>query len=337
MRQRGIALAMQPGQRTEHVLPDALLDRLEQLGLLLDRQPLENFGDARARRILAETEILITGWGAPHVGADVLSAAKGMKLVAHAAGTVKGIIGEEVFRSGVQVTHAAEANAVPVAEFTLAAILFAGKQVFRFRDYYTDDRNRERTYPMQRLAIGNYGRTVGIIGASRIGRRVIDLLKPFEFKILLFDPTLSAAQCAELGAAKCDLDTLMRMSDIVSLHAPSLPSTRHMIDAPKLAMMKDSATLINTARGAIIDEAALLATLATGRIDAIIDVTDPEIPETSSAFYDLPNVFLTPHIAGAVGLERSRLGAMAVDEIERFLKGEPLLYTLTLADLDRLA
>jgi len=125
----------------------------------------------------------------------------------------------------------------------------------------------------------------------------------------------------------------MAQSDIVSVHAPSLPSTRHMIGARELSLMKDGATLINTARGALIDEAALLETLSTGRIDAIIDVTDPEVPETTSAFYDLPNVFLTPHIAGAVGLERGRLGDMAVDEIERFTKGEPLLYQIRRRDL----
>lgn len=258
-------------------------------------------------------------------------------MIAHAAGTVKGLIDEDIFRAGIAVSHAAEANAVPVAEFTLAAILFAGKQVFRFRDTYVADRNRDRTHPMQRLTIGNYGRTVGIIGASRIGRRVIELLKPFNFKIILFDPTLSASECAAIGVEKADLDTLMRSADIVSLHAPSLPSTQHMIDAQGLALMKDGATLINTARGAIIDEAALLATLSTGRIDAIIDVTDPEIPEPASAFYDLPNVFLTPHIAGAVGLERTRLGEMAVDEIERYLTGQPLEYAITLADLDTIA
>ncbi|WP_086993787.1 hydroxyacid dehydrogenase [Rhizobium sullae] len=336
MSRLGIALAMHP-ERTEHVVSDELLQRLEGIGRLLDREPLQNFSDERARRVLPETEILITGWGVPEVGSEVLAAASGLKIIAHAAGTVKGIIGEEIFKAGIAVSHAAEANAIPVAEFTLAAILFAGKRVFRFRDLYAADRSRHRTHPMQRLAIGNYHRTVGIIGASRIGRRVIDLLKPFAYKLVLFDPTISMAEARGLGAEKLDLDTLMKVSDIVSIHAPSLPSTRHMIDADRLALMKDGATLINTARGAIIDEAALLAALATGRIDAIIDVTDPEIPEPSSAFYDLPNVFLTPHIAGAVGLERMRLGEMAVDEIERFLKGEPLLYGVTLADLEKIA
>jgi phosphoglycerate dehydrogenase-like enzyme len=224
-----------------------------------------------------------------------------------------------------------------VAEFTLAAIIFAGKRVFRFRDLYVADRNRNRTHPMQREAIGNYRRTVGIVGASRIGRRVIELLKPFDYRLLLADPTLDAAEAAGLGTEKVDLDELMRQADIVSLHAPSLPSTRHMIDARRLSLMKDGATLINTARGILIDEAALLSTLKTGRIDAVLDVTDPEIPEAGSAFYDLPNVFLTPHIAGAIGLERARLGEMAVDEIERFVTGQPLLYQIHRANLENIA
>jgi len=336
MRRPGILLAMQP-DRTEHVLPDRQLDRLETLGRLLDRAPLQTFEDERARRLLPEAEILITGWGAPPIGQDVLAAAPDLRMIAHAAGTVKGLIGQEVFEAGVTVSHAAEANSIPVAEFTLAAILFAGKQVFRFRDLYFADRDRRRTHPMQRLVIGNYGRTIGIIGASRIGRRVIELLRPFNFEVVLCDPTLSVEECSSLGVEKVGLAALMQRADIVSLHAPSLPSTHHMIDAAHLELLKDGATLINTARGALIDEAALISTLSTGRIDAIIDVTEPEIPNSSSALYDLPNVFLTPHIAGAVGLERTRLGEMAIDEIERFLGGRPIQYGVTLGDLETIA
>ncbi|WP_064711888.1 hydroxyacid dehydrogenase [Rhizobium bangladeshense] len=337
MSRPAIVLAMEPS-RTEHVLPDEILRRLDTIGRLLDREPLQRFDDGRARHLLSEAEILITGWGAPYVGTEIPAAAPRLRLIVHAAGTVKGIIDEGIFQAGnIAVSHAAEANAVPVAEFTLAAILFAGKRAFRFRDLYVADRNRDRTYPMQREAIGNYGRTLGIIGASRIGRRVIELLKPFDYRLLLFDPLLDAAEAAGLGAEKVDLDELMRRADILSLHAPSLPSTHHMIDARRLSLMKDGATLINTARGILIDEAALLSELKTGRIDAVIDVTDPEIPEAASVFYDLPNVFLTPHIAGAIGLERARLGAMAADEIERFVTGRPLLYQIDRQDLEKIA
>ncbi|MGV1758749.1 hydroxyacid dehydrogenase [Rhizobium sp. P44RR-XXIV] len=331
-----IAFAMQPS-RTQHVLPEVLIQRLDTVGRVLDAVPMQRFDDARAGKLLAEAEILITGWGSPTIDAAALALAPHLKLVAHSAGTVKGLLGDSLFDRGIAVSHAAQANALPVAEFTLAAIIFAGKKIFRFHDLYVADRNRKRTQPIQAEAIGNYGRTVGIIGASRIGRRVIELLAPFDYRILLYDPMVDAAEAARIGVEKAELDALMASADIVSLHAPSLPATRHMIDARRLSLMKDGATFINTARGALVDEAALIATLKTGRIDAIIDVTDPEIPEAGSAFYDLPNVFLTPHIAGAVGLERTRLGEMAVDETIRFIEGRPLLHEIRREDMARMA
>jgi phosphoglycerate dehydrogenase-like enzyme len=97
-----------------------------------------------------------------------------------------------------------------------------------------------------------------------------------------------------------------------------------MIGGRELALMRDGSTLINTARGALIDETALIAELNTGRISAILDVTEPEIPEADSPLFRLPNVFLTPHIAGAIGTERARLGNLVADEVERFIAGEPL-------------
>jgi len=331
-----IAFAMQP-TRTQHVLPEVLIQHLDTVGRVLDATPMQRFDDDRACKLLAETEILITGWGSPAIDAAALALAPHLKLVAHSAGTVKGLLGDSLFDRGIAVSHAAQANALPVAEFTLAAIIFAGKKIFRFRDLYVADRNRKRTQPIQAEAIGNYGRTVGIIGASRIGKRVIELLAPFDYRVLLYDPMVDEAEAARLGAEKTELDALMVSADIISLHAPSLPATRHMIDARRLSLMKEGATFINTARGALVDEAALIATLKTGRIDAIIDVTDPEIPEADSAFYDLPNIFLTPHIAGAVGLERTRLGEMAVEEAIRFIEGRPLLHEIRREDMARMA
>ncbi len=336
MTRRAIAFAMQP-EKTEYVLTPELLARIDGLARILDPRPMTVFGDSRANRLLAEAEILVTGWGAPRFDAAALAAAPRLRFIVHAAGTVKGLIDTATFDAGITVSHAAEANAVPVAEFTLAAIIFAGKQVFRFRDLYAADRGRQRTQLLQGQAIGNYRRTIGIVGASRIGRRVIDLLRPFDYRVLLYDPMVGQEGASGLGVQKVDLDTLMANSDIVSLHAPALPETRRMIDARQLSLMKDGATLINTARGALIDEAALIDKLRTGAINAVIDVTHPEVPEETSPLYDLPNIFLTPHIAGAVGLERARLGEMAVDEITRFVEGRPLLFEVRKGDLERMA
>ncbi|MDK1492752.1 hydroxyacid dehydrogenase [Sinorhizobium sp. 7-81] len=336
MTRPAIAFAMQP-ERTRYVLTPELLLRFDDLARVLDQQPMTEFGDDRAKRLLAEAEILVTGWGAPLFDRAALAAAPRLRFVVHAAGTIKGVIDDCVFDAGVAVSHAAEANAVPVAEFTLAAIIFAGKQVFRFRDLYAADRDRTRTYLLQGQPIGNCRRTIGIVGASKIGRRVIELLRPFDYQVLLYDPLVGRDAASALNVEKVDLDTLMARSDIVSLHAPSLPETLHMIDARRLSLMKDGATLINTARGALVDEAALIDKLKTGTIDAVIDVTHPEVPEKDSPLYDLPNVFLTPHIAGAVGFERTRLGEMALDEITRFIEGRPLLFEVRKGDLERMA
>lgn len=336
MTRPAIAFAMQPG-RTQYVLTPELLMRIDGIARVLDREPMTRFGDDRAKRLLAEAEILVTGWGAPVFDAAALASAPRLRLLMHAAGTVKGMIDDCVFQAGIVVSHAAQANALPVAEFTLAAIIFAGKQVIRFRDLYVADRVRMRTHLLQAEAIGNYRRTVGIVGASRIGRRVIELLRPFGYQVLLYDPLTGHDSAYALKVEKVDLDTLMARSDIVSLHAPLLSETRHMIDARRLFLMKNGATLINTARGALVDEAALIDRLKSGAIDAIIDVTDPEVPEKDSPLFDLPNVFLTPHIAGAIGLERMRLGETAVDEITRFLEGKPLLFEVRRDDLEQMA
>jgi phosphoglycerate dehydrogenase-like enzyme len=318
-----LSLAMNP-ERTQHLLTPKALERLSQSVDILDVRRICDFHDPAVKDQLEQADILLTGWGCPEIGVRELALMPHLRLISHAAGTVKYFLSQTVFERGITVCSAAEANAQPVAEFTLAMILLAGKRTFDFRRMYEKDRERENVEYLKSQAIGNLGLTVGIVGASRIGRRVINLLQPFDLDRTLFDPFLSAAEAEKLGVRSVPLDELMAVSDVISLHAPSLPQTRHMIGADALARMKDGATLINTARGALVDEAALLAELKTGRIEAVIDVTDPEVPPQDSPFYSLPNVFLTPHIAGAVGLERARLGDMAIAEIERFCRAEPL-------------
>jgi phosphoglycerate dehydrogenase-like enzyme len=329
-----LAFAFLP-ERTRHVFSPAHLARLGEMCRVLDERPLERFDDARARSVLAQTEILVTGWGCANIDLSVLVGAPRLRLIAHAAGTVKTFIAPEVLQSDVKVTHAAAANALPVAEFTLAAILFSNKRVLEFRRLYAE--GRPGRIPLMDQPIGNLRKAVGIVGASRIGRRVIELLRPFDFDLLLYDPYVARAEADVLGVTLTGLDGLVATADIVSLHAPSLTATRHMIDARRLRLMRDGATLINTARGRLVDHAALEAELVTGRINAVIDVTEPEILPRTSPLYDLPNVLLTPHIAGALGIERERLGALIVVELERYVRGEPLQHAIEPRALERIA
>ncbi|KKC31415.1 2-hydroxyacid dehydrogenase [Devosia psychrophila] len=331
-----LAFAM-AADKTRHVFDDEALARLSRTCDIVRATPLEEFFSAEARRVLGEIDILVTGWGCPMVTAEVVRAAPNLKLIAHAAGTVKFTLDPAVYEAGIRVTHAADANAVPVAEYTLAAILFANKRVFELRDRYRADPGRRSTYALMDEPIGNYHRTVGLVGASRIGRRVAKMLAGFDFTVLLSDPFVTRGDPVLAGAELVDLDTLMARSDVVSVHAPSLPETRAMIGARQFKLMKHGAGFINTARGAVVDEAAMIAELQTGRIHAVIDVTDPEIPEAGSPLYSLPNVFLTPHLAGAVGTERLRLGQLAIEEVERFVAGKAMEFEIEPALLERLA
>jgi phosphoglycerate dehydrogenase-like enzyme len=185
--------------------------------------------------------------------------------------------------------------------------------------------------------LGNHSRRIGIIGASRIGRLVIEMLARGNFEIAVYDPFLSAEEALTFGATKMELHPLLKWSDVVSLHAPILPETRHMIGGHELALMADQAIFINTARGWLVDHDALLAEAQSGRLRILIDTPEPEPLPKDSPFYDLPNVVLTPHIAGALGNELRALSDLAITEIERFVAGHAPLHPVVKQDLERVA
>jgi phosphoglycerate dehydrogenase-like enzyme len=299
---------------------------------------IEDFGRPAAQHAARDAEILLTGWGAPAIDSAALDLMPELQAVVHAAGTVKPFVSAQVYARGIQVAAAVEANAIPVAEFTFAAIVFAAKRVSRFAREYQQRRNLgARQVPGLSDRAGVNGIAVGVVGASRVGRRVLQLLPNLDVTVLVSDPYLTAADAAAMGAAKIGLDELVRRSDIVTLHAPALPETARMIGRDQLAAMRDGAVLINTARGMLVDTDALTAELITGRIDAVLDVTDPEPLPPDSPLYDLANVQLTPHIAGAIGNEVPRLLEQAVAEIERLAAGLPLAHPVLAADLGRIA
>ena len=321
--------------------PDTVTDaqrrRLESTVELLCAAPVQDLAAPDLRALLARVEILVTGWGLAPLTADVLRQAPRLRLIAHLGGTVKALLPRETWQRGIAVTHAAIANAMPVAEYTLAAILFSNKQAFRLRREYAEQRAslRQRSANLPRL--GNYGKRIGIVGASRIGRRVAELLRPFDFELLVHDPYLTPGEASALGARLAGLDELMAYCDVVSLHAPVTDLTRGMIDRRRLALLRDGAVLINTARGVIVDQDALIDETRSGRIDAVLDVTEPDTLPPDSPLYDIANVFLTPHIAGALGSETQRMTDVILGEIGRFVRGEPLQYAVLAADLGRIA
>lgn len=335
MSDRPLALFAMSAEVLPSVYPPDLIERLRASVDLASVLIAGDFHEPRAREALAKAEILLTGWGCPPIDSTVLDAAPSLRAVLHAGGSVKGMMAPGWWERGLVVSSAAAANALPVAEYTLGMIMLAGKDMFTARDRY----RARRTFTIAEITpdIGNFGRRVGIVGASRIGRRLIELLRPFDFQVFLTDPYVRAAEAADFGVTVLPLDELLRTCDIVTVHAPALPETRRMLGRRELALMPERAVLINTARGSLVDTDALVDELRRGRISAILDVTDPEPPARDSPLFDLPNAFLTPHLAGSQGNEVRRLGQYVADELERLLAGLPLVHRVDPADLERAA
>ncbi|CAM3326603.1 hydroxyacid dehydrogenase [Stackebrandtia soli] len=297
------------------VLPESERRRLSALADVDTALAIDDFDDPRAAEPLRRAEFLITGWGTPVVTPEVLARAPKLAFIAHAAGSLKHHLGPHVWDAGVTVSTAADVLAGFVAEYTLSMIHLTMKGVLRQARRYRLD-----GWPTAAGRLGPARPTIGVVGASRIGRIVLSGLAG-SVPTVLYDPYCSPDTADALGTRLVDLDELCASVDVLSVHAPQLPETRHLIDGRLLGLLRDGATVINTARGSIIDTDALVAECASGRLDAILDVTDPEPLPAGHPLFGLSNVIVTPHVAGAQGYEMAALGAYAVTEVARFFAG----------------
>jgi phosphoglycerate dehydrogenase-like enzyme len=302
---------------------DEELRRVRATARLGDPLFADELASEPVRKRLADVEVLLTSWGCPPLDAEVLRAAPKLRAVLHAAGSVRDHVGDAVFDRGLLVTTAADANAEPVAQYTLGAVLWAFKKVpflaADAREFRDDWRYRD-----SRGELSGRDRTVVLVGFSRVGRRVAELLRLLEVaRVLVVDPVVDPREVRAAGAEPADLAEALPQADVLSLHAPSLPQTRHMISAAELAALPSGAVLVNTARGALVDTAALEQACVVNGLHAVLDVTEPEPLPAGSPLYDLPNVVLTPHIAGSLGSETRRMSAAAIEELERYAADLP--------------
>lgn len=281
---------------------------------------------ARRPELLAHVDVLFTGWGSPTVDEAFLAAAPKLRAIFYGAGAVGGWITPAVWARGVQVTSAAVANAIPVAEYALATTLFSLKDGWALARRTRD----ERRFPDRDQAPGCFGTTVGLVSMGLVARAFARLLEPFDVDVVAYDPYLTDDDAARLNVELVGLEELFRRSHVVSLHSPELPETVGMITGRMIDSMRRGATFINTARGSIVREAEMVEVLSRRPdLTAVLDVAETEPPVLSSPLYTLPNVVLTPHIAGSVGDECRRMGEYMVAELERFVAGRPLKWAVT--------
>jgi len=274
--------------------------------------------------------VLLASWGVPALTKELLAAMPRLQLVIYAAGSVRGFVTPDFWRRGILVSSAAAANAGPTAAFAEAVIVLALKQAW----FYLRRKSTGHATLQDTASSGLHGATVGIIGLSRVGRLVLQGLRRHEITRLLHDPTIAASTAQAEGAELVDMMELFRRSDVVSLHAPLLPSTIRLVRGEHLRAMRSGAAFVNTARGAIVCEQELAEALRDRPdLTAFLDVTECEPLALDSPLRRLPNVVLTPHIAGARHRELELLARLACDELDRYLCGQPLAHPVAESDL----
>ena len=284
---------------------------------------------AMAKELLARADGCLTCWGSPPLSAELLDAAPDLRIIAHAAGTLRPYLTPAVWERDIAVVNAAGSIAEEVAQYTAALIVIGRRSLMELAPQTA--RGRWRDVQLHRPASDVRGITVGIVGAGEVGRRVLALLAHYQVRLLLADPFVSAEQAAALGAETRELDALFAESDVVSVHAPNNEQTRHLVNAERLALLRDGAIFINTSRGPLVDQDALVAELHRRRIWAFLDVTDPEPPPSDSPLIGCPHLTLSPHVAGAIaGSVRYQL-RWVLDDVARLFAGEPLHHRQTRA------
>jgi phosphoglycerate dehydrogenase-like enzyme len=312
---------------------DRELARLRKVVELVE--PSVNAEQLHAASNRHDVEGIISGWGMPELSPGLLQAMPKLRAVFHAAGTIKSIATETSWERGIRITSAASENAKPTAEFAFAQIILALKhawaRVFALRE-------RQAYTQGDPLMPGCYGSTVALLSLGKIGRLVARRLASLDVNVIAYDPMVLPAEAGALNVSLCSLDEAFARADVVSCHMPLTAQTRGLLGRKHFAAMKPGATFINTARGALVSESELVQVLhERPDLYALLDVTDPEPPSPNSPLFRLKNVVLTPHIAGSTGPECRRLGIMMVEEIERYLAGQPLLGEVRQGQLELIA
>ena len=285
----------------------------------------------------ADTEYIFSTWGMPSfTEEEIKTYLPALKAVFYGAGSVQGFA-RPFLNSGVKVFSAWAANAVPVAEYTVAQIILAGKDFFdQSRLLAAED--RAAAVARHRGHFGNYRKRVGLIGCGMIGSLVAEMLKVYDLEVLAFDPFMSPKKAEKLGVTPCSLEELFATCSVVSNHLANNPQTQKMLTYKHFSSMLPYATFLNTGRGAqVVEEDLVRALTERPDLTAVLDVTHPEPSPAGHPFYSLPNCFMTPHIAGSLGGEVVRMAEYMVDEYEALTEGRSVRYEVTLKMLETMA
>lgn len=267
-------------------------------------------GDYDALAVRSETKVT----------ADIIAAAKNLKIIGRAGVGVDNIDVEAATNRGILVVNSPEGNTLAAAELTVAMLLALARNIPQADQSLRAGRWDRKKYMGSEV----YGKTLGVIGLGKIGREVISRLQSFGMSVLGYDPYLKPEQAEALGIKLVDLDTLYKESDYITVHVPKTKETTGMINAEKLALMKPTVRLINVARGGIFDEAAVAEAAKSGKIaGAAIDVFSTEPAPADNPLLGIPNIVTTPHLGASTEEAQVNVAIDIAEQIVEVLNGKP--------------
>ena len=314
-----ILVSIPAGEMRDSFFSEELRARLERLGCVEWNANAEQYGEEELAEKLRGVDICISGWGNTPFYEKTLKYADKLKLIAHIGGSVRPMVGDAAFERGIRVCSGNRVFAESVAEGVLTYMLCSLRKIGEY-----EARMAAGEWPSLIGTRGLLGRSVGLVGYGMIAEYLVKFLKPFGCRILVSSRHISEEELAAAGIEAASAEEIFRTCDIVSLHNSLTMRTKHSIGAELLNSMKDGALLVNTARGALIDEEALVSVLKERSVWAALDVYETEPLPMDSPLRDCERVLLMPHAAGPTADRRYAVTSYVLDDMERFLNGENL-------------
>jgi len=316
------------GAHTQRVFRGEVFQRMLDLFEVEVNDTGREFEPQEVAERLTGCEALVTGWGSRGLAEAALENAPDLKIVAHSAGSPRFLASQEMvdrhfIPRGITIFSANGAIALNVAEATVGMLIMTARLWIQHNQYYHET-GKWGSPDLPRNGQYLRGCKLGIVSASAVGREVIRLLRGWDIHFLCYDPFLSEEAAEELGVERVGLDELFERADHVTIHAPKLRTTDKMIGREQLRRLRDGAAFVNTARGSVIDEQALIEEAQTGRIFVALDVTEPEPPASDHPFQYLPNVCISPHTAGAGYHGYVKIGETMLKALEDCFAGRPV-------------
>lgn len=315
-----LLVAIPKGEIRDTFIPADIADKLGELGDVLWNDGVGHWTGEELADRLRGAEVCVTGWGDAFFDETVLRSADRLNLVAHTGGSVASTVGKAFFDRGLRIASGNRLFAESVAEGVVGYMLCALRDLPRFAGEVQQGRWRSETYHNE----GLLDRRVGLVGFGMVARYLTGMLRPFRCAVSAYDPYVPDDVLGAHGVRRAPLGEILSESDIISLHAAKTPGSRHLITAAHLKNVRDGALFVNTARGSIVDEAALARELAAGRFRAVLDVFEEEPLPADSGLRGLPNAILIPHMAGPTVDRRKHVTLALIEDIRAFAEGRPM-------------